>query len=64
MVSGFCEPMIFMAKKFTDMGEEQIYEFIRFMTMSAGDFLDEYFENDLVKTLYSTSYTFFFVIRN
>ncbi|MEH6636238.1 MAG: NAD(P)/FAD-dependent oxidoreductase [Halioglobus sp.] len=47
--------MIFMAKKFANMGEEQVYEFIRFMTMSAGDFLDEYFENDLVKTLYSTS---------
>ncbi len=47
--------MIFMAKKFAGMGEEQVYEFIRFMTMSAGDFLDEYFENDLVKALFSTS---------
>lgn len=47
--------MIFMAKKFAGMGEEHIYEFIRFMTMSAGDFLDEYFENELVKALYSTS---------
>ncbi len=47
--------MMFMAKKFAGMGEEQVYEFIRFMTMSAGDFLDEYFENDLVKALYSTS---------
>ncbi|MEP5566348.1 MAG: NAD(P)/FAD-dependent oxidoreductase [Halioglobus sp.] len=47
--------MMFMAKKFAGMGEEQVYEFMRFMTMSAGDFLDEYFENDLVKALYSTS---------
>ena len=47
--------MLFMAKKFAAMGEEQVYEFMRFMTMSAGDFLDEYFENDLVKTLLSTS---------
>ena len=30
--------MMFMAKKFAGMGEEQVYEFIRFMTMSAGDF--------------------------
>ena len=47
--------LVFMAKKFAGIGEEQIYEFIRFMTMSAGDYLDEYFENDLVKTLFSTS---------
>ena len=47
--------MMFMAKKFAGMGEEQVYEFIRFMTMSAGDFLDEYFENDLVKAMISTS---------
>ena len=47
--------LMFMAKKFAGMGEEQVYEFIRFMTMSAGGFLDEYFENDLVKALYSTS---------
>ena len=47
--------MMFMAKKFAGMGEEQVYEFIRFMTMSAGDFLDEYFENDLVKAMFSTS---------
>ncbi|MDH4042144.1 MAG: FAD-dependent oxidoreductase, partial [Gammaproteobacteria bacterium] len=47
--------LAFMAKKFAGMGEEQVYEFIRFMTMSAGDFLDEYFENDLVKTMLATS---------
>jgi phytoene dehydrogenase-like protein len=47
--------MIFMGKKFLDLGEEGIYEFIRFLTMSAGDFLDEYFENDLVKSGLATS---------
>jgi phytoene dehydrogenase-like protein len=47
--------MLFMARKFAGMGEEQVCEFIRFMSMSAGDFLDEYFENDLVKALLSTS---------
>jgi len=49
------QEMAFMAKKFLGMGERDIYEFIRFMTMSAADFLNEYFENDLVKTLFSTS---------
>lgn len=47
--------MLFMAKKFTDMGEEQVYEFIRFMTMSAADFLNEYFESDLLKAMMATS---------
>ena len=47
--------LVFMAKKFAGLGEEQIYEFIRFMTMSAADYLNEYFENDLVKTLFATS---------
>lgn len=47
--------MMFMAKKFADMGEEQVYEFIRFLTMSAGDYLDEYFENDLVKSMLAIS---------
>ncbi|GAA5314857.1 MAG: NAD(P)/FAD-dependent oxidoreductase [Candidatus Pelagadaptatus aseana] len=41
--------MIYMGRKFLDMGEETIYEFIRFLTMSAADFLDEYFESDLLK---------------
>jgi phytoene dehydrogenase-like protein len=47
--------LAFMAKKFTAMGEQQIYEFIRFMTMSAADYLNEYFENDLIKTMLATS---------
>ncbi len=47
--------MIFMAKKFLDMSEKNICEFIRFMTMSCGDFLDEYFENELIKTTLSSS---------
>ncbi len=47
--------MLFMARKFADMGEEQVYEFIRFLTMSAGDFLDEYFENDLIKSMLAIS---------
>ncbi|WP_339670476.1 NAD(P)/FAD-dependent oxidoreductase [Dasania marina] len=47
--------MAFMAKKFLDMSEKDICEFIRFMTMSCGDFLDEYFENELIKTTLATS---------
>jgi phytoene dehydrogenase-like protein len=47
--------MMFMGGKFGDLGEEQIYEFMRFLTMSAGDFLAEYFENDLVKSFLAAS---------
>lgn len=47
--------LIYMGKAFYNMGEENIYEFIRFLTMSAGDFLDEYFENDLVKASLAAS---------
>ncbi len=49
------QEMLFMARKFADMGEAQIYEFMRFMTMSAGDFLDEYFENQLLKSFLAGS---------
>ncbi|WNC68845.1 NAD(P)/FAD-dependent oxidoreductase [Thalassotalea nanhaiensis] len=42
--------LLHMGKKFGELGEEQIYEFMRFLTMSAADFLDEYFENDLLKS--------------
>jgi len=41
--------LLFLAKQFWKLGEREIYEYIRFFTMSAADFLEEYFENELVK---------------
>lgn len=41
---------LFLAKKFWSMGEKEIYEYVRFFTMSAADFLEDYFESDLVKS--------------
>jgi len=41
--------LLFMAKLFWALGEKEIYEYARFFTMSAADFLDDYFENDLIK---------------
>jgi phytoene dehydrogenase-like protein len=38
-----------LAESFTDMGEEGLLDTLRFWTMSIGDFLDEYFESDLIK---------------
>lgn len=47
--------LLFLAKEFWAMGEEEIYEYIRFFTISAGEFLDDYFENDLVKSALATN---------
>ena len=41
--------LLFMAKVFWALGEKEIYEYARFFTMSAADFLEDYFENDLIK---------------
>ena len=41
--------LLFLAKQFWALGEKEIYEYVRFFTMSAADFLDDYFENDLIK---------------
>ena len=40
---------LYLAKQFWKLGEREIYEYVRFFTMSAADFLDDYFENDLIK---------------
>ncbi len=40
---------LYLAKQVWSMGEREIYEYIRFFTISAADFLDDYFENDMIK---------------
>ena len=41
--------MLFLAKEFWKLGEREIYEYVRFFTMSAAEYLEDYFENDLIK---------------
>ena len=41
--------MLYLAKEFWKLGEREIYEYIRFFTMSAAEFLEDYFENDMIK---------------
>jgi phytoene dehydrogenase-like protein len=41
--------MALLAKSFASMGEEGLADTMRFWTMSIGDFLDEYFESDVIK---------------
>ena len=47
--------MIYLAKEFAKLGEEVIYDTIRFYSMSIADFLGEYFESDLIKAHLSGS---------
>jgi len=41
--------LLFFAKQFWALGEREIYEYVRFFTISAAEFLDDYFETDLIK---------------
>ncbi|MFO1035641.1 MAG: NAD(P)/FAD-dependent oxidoreductase [Geminicoccaceae bacterium] len=38
-----------IGSRFWELGEEQMYDTVRFWTMSVGDFIDEHFESDLLK---------------
>ncbi|NKB36446.1 MAG: FAD-dependent oxidoreductase [Gammaproteobacteria bacterium] len=41
--------LVHMLKTYWDLGEDILYDTMRFWTMSVGDFLDEYFESDVIK---------------
>ncbi len=43
------DELVFLLKHFYDLGESRLYDTIRFWTMSIAEFLDEYFESDVVK---------------
>ena len=47
--------MLHIGKKFWGLGESVIYDTMRFYTMSISDFLDEYFENPLIKAAHAGS---------
>ncbi|HEX5765888.1 MAG TPA: NAD(P)/FAD-dependent oxidoreductase [Woeseiaceae bacterium] len=44
-----------LGRRFYDMGEDRMLETIRFWTMSVAEYLDEYFETDVIKTSLSGS---------
>ena len=44
-----------IGSKFLEMGEQRMYETIRFWTMSVAEYLDEYFETDVIKAAMSGS---------
>ncbi len=41
--------LLYLGRHFHQLGEAQMYDTVRFWTMSAADLLDEYFESDIVK---------------
>ncbi len=44
-----------IGRKFLEMGEDRMYETIRFWTMSVAEYLDEYYETDVIKAAFSGS---------
>jgi phytoene dehydrogenase-like protein len=48
-------PLVGLAKKFRDLPERQQAVFVQLMTMSAADFLDQWFETDPLKATMSAS---------
>ena len=47
--------LMLLGNKFLELGEDRLYEAIRFWTMSVADYLGEYFETDVIKTALSGS---------
>ena len=43
------QELLYLGKHFHGLGERRMYDTLRFWTMSAADFLDEYFESEIVK---------------
>ena len=49
------QELLYLGRRFHGMGEERMYDTLRFWTMSAADFLDEYFESEIVKAHFAGS---------
>ena len=47
--------LIYLFKRLYSLGEQTIYDTIRFYTMSVAEYLDEYFESDVIKAALSGS---------
>jgi phytoene dehydrogenase-like protein len=47
--------LLYIARRFNGLGAERMYDTLRFWTMSCADFLDEYFESDIVKAHFAGS---------
>ncbi len=43
------QELLFVARKFYDLGEKEMHHFARFLTISAADYLDQYFSCEVLK---------------
>ena len=49
------QELLYIGRKFWDLTENEMYEMVRFWTMSISDYLDEYFETDVIKAYLAVS---------
>ncbi len=49
------QELVFIGRKFFNLGEAQMCDMVRFWTMSISDYLDEYFENPVIKAYLAVS---------
>ena len=49
------QEMLYLARKFYDLGAREMAETMRFYTISIGEFLDEFFETDIIKAHFAGS---------
>jgi phytoene dehydrogenase-like protein len=49
------QELLYLGARFHNLGEQRMYDTLRFWTMSAADFLDEYFESEIVKAHFAGS---------
>jgi phytoene dehydrogenase-like protein len=47
--------LLYLGQRFHKLGEQRMYDTLRFWSMSAADFLDEYFESEIVKAHFAGS---------
>jgi phytoene dehydrogenase-like protein len=47
--------LVYLGQRFWNLGEKRMYETVRFWTMAAADFLEEYFESEIVKAHFAGS---------
>jgi phytoene dehydrogenase-like protein len=47
--------LLYLGRRLNALGEDRMYDTLRFWTMSAADFLDEYFESEIVKAHFAGS---------
>lgn len=43
------QELVYVGRKFYDLGQKDLHDFMRFFTMSAADYVDQFFTSDIIK---------------